>query len=285
MTSRPLLRTSRTDVSARKTYDLIDEPCGPEYDALLDGALAQCTTAVVWITGGERPAAAVEALASHLMGENAPGSRTVLRYRYNRDSAAVFKQLARGLYAWRQPQLPEDLALLRADGSPWLVSIARERLGYLELTPFEKLLLGRSAPGLVAVLAHQAARDAVAAYLERRYESHVEALAADLLRYAERMLREGREQVVEALSAWLESGDEVRVSAALEVVRALGVSELRREVSAVRRALDEPHAVDAAFRDNVLLRDRWRARRRRALEAAQDAMSEHRRTQEASSGA
>ena len=36
---QPLLRTSRSDVSARKTYDLLDEPTGPDYAGLLECAL------------------------------------------------------------------------------------------------------------------------------------------------------------------------------------------------------------------------------------------------------
>src|SRR6202035_6045912 len=42
---QPLLRTTRGDVSARKTYDLLDEPTGPDYAGLLECALLQCTTA------------------------------------------------------------------------------------------------------------------------------------------------------------------------------------------------------------------------------------------------
>jgi hypothetical protein len=271
MSTRPLLRTSRSDVSARKTYDLIDEPVGPEYDALLDSALTQCATVVLTVPGGmQHPV--LEELADHLQEQPAGTGRRVHRYRFNRDSVQPLKRAARALYAWHGPELPQDLCLLRADGSPWLVSIASERLGYLELTPFEKLLLGRAAPGLAAVLAHQVARDAILAYFERRYESHVEALTADILQYATGVLNEGREGLVEAMAAWLDSGEDARVTAALEVTRTLVLTELRRDVAALARSAEDPRLVPDAFRDNVVLRERWRSRRRRHVERALDAI-------------
>lgn len=278
MATGQLLRTSRSDVSARKTYDLMDEPVGADYDALLDCALTQCATFVLMVphdTGDPAVREVVDELSPHLLSASEAPRAIVHRYTLNRESVATLKTVARGLYAWRQPGRPQDLSLLRSDGSPWLVSIAAEQLGYLELTPFEKLLLGRAAPGLAAVLAYQAARDAILAYFERRIESHIEALTVEVQRYAHTVLDEGREDLVEALAAWLTSREEARVHAALEVVGALRLTELRADVLALQRAADvsgEPNV----YRSNVVLRERWRVRRRRLIERTLQRLSEER---------
>jgi hypothetical protein len=52
----------------------------------------------------------------------------------------VFKSLLGAtddLAAWRQPNLPEDLALLRNDRSPWLSTVAHEQDAYLTLSSKE----------------------------------------------------------------------------------------------------------------------------------------------------
>jgi hypothetical protein len=41
------------------------------------------------------------------------------------------------LWAWVQPEMPEDLSFLRADGRPWFVSIAHERDAYFKLEEAE----------------------------------------------------------------------------------------------------------------------------------------------------
>jgi hypothetical protein len=41
------------------------------------------------------------------------------------------------LFGWRQPELPEDLALLREDGTAVLASICHEHDAYLQLTDEE----------------------------------------------------------------------------------------------------------------------------------------------------
>jgi hypothetical protein len=272
MATRPFLRSTRVDVSARKTYDVIDEPVGPEYDALLDSALTQCSTLVLTMRhDGEEPRAraVVDELGPHRLQDGAQGP--VLRYRLSRETVAILKRSARGLYAWRHPALPENLCLLRADGTPWLVSISAERLGYLELTPFEKLLLGRAAPGLAAVLAHQAARDAILAYFERRYETHVEALTAEVERFARTVVEEGREGLVDAMADWIESDDPARVSAALDVIGAVGLTELRGEVAALSRAVIADTApAPRVYRSNLVLRERWKARRSRQVQRVLD---------------
>ena len=257
---------SRIDVSARKTYALVDEPAGADYDALLDTALTQCLFFVVRtrVTADDTPAHTVLTdLEPYLERRTAMSSGTAHHFSLTRGSVAVLKTAARALYAWQQPELPEDLCLLREDGSPWLVSIAAERLGYLELAPFEKLLLGRAAPGLAAVLAYQAARDAILASFERRLEAHVELLTAEASAYARQVVGEGREGLCDALARWLTSRDESRVHVALEVIGDLRLTELRDDVAALQRGAPvDPDGYSA----NAVLAERWRARRRLLLE-------------------
>ena len=260
--------TARADVSARKTYDLVDEPLGADYDALLDTAVTQCAFIVL-----RTRASAVDASAASVLAQLEPHrerrvdspSGVAHHFRLNRGTVAVLKSAARALFAWQPPDRPADLCLLRADGSPWLVSIAAERLGYLELAPFEKLLLGRAAPGFAAVLAHHAARDAILASFERGLEAHLEALTEEAAYHARRVIDEGREDLCDALAGWLGSRDESRVHVALEVIAELRLAELRDEVVALQRselaaALDDPEAYG-----NAVLRERWHARRRRLL--------------------
>jgi len=278
MVSRPLRRTSHSDVSARKTYDLIDEPVGVDYDALLDCALTQCATLVLMLRreGSEAAAHSVlDELAPHLVGTADTAMGTVNRYALNQESAGTLKRAARGLYAWRHPALPRNLSLLRPDGSPWLVTIAAERLGYLELAPFEKLLLGRAAPGIAAVLAYQAARDAILAYFERRIESHIDALTIDVEQYAHTVIDEGRDGLVDALAGWLASGEEARVHVALEAAGSLRLTELRGDILALHRAVELSDEPDV-YRSNVVLRERWRVRRRRLLERTVQRLSAER---------
>ncbi|MFN2582770.1 MAG: hypothetical protein ABR498_08535 [Candidatus Dormibacteria bacterium] len=264
------LRISKTDVSARKTYDLIDEPLGPDYDALLDSALNQCAVIVLMTPSeseGDDVRAVLDRLEPFRRRTNTTSTATVHYFEFNTESVAVLKDVARRLYAWAAPTLPHDLCLMRADGSPWLVSIAAQRLGYLELTPFEKLLLGRGAPGLAAVLAHQAARDAILASFERRLEAHIEMLTGEVEQYAQRIVDEGREGLVDALGDWLGSREESRVHIALELVASLQLTELKPEVRALLQAVLDGEIDDPdAYRSNMVLRERWRARRRRLLE-------------------
>src|SRR5579862_3447487 len=267
---QPLLRTSRSDVSARKTYDLLDEPTGPDYAGLLECALVQCTTAVLTVRPGAMDAegqATIESLARFQQAKTTTATRSLVRYALSRESVTVLQEATGGLYGWQHPGLPDNLCLYRGDGSPWLVSSAGAHIGYLEVSPFEKLLIGRTAPGLIAVLAHQSARDAILAYMERRFETTVTSLTEQLTDYARIVVGDGREGLVDALEDWMHSGEESRISAALEVARALRLVELRETVaSMLRDSMRDDGAVPQVYRSVPALRSRWRIARRRQLE-------------------
>jgi len=275
--SRALFRTSHADTTARKTYDLIDEPVGLDYDALIDAAIGQCSTAVLVVREGdlEPPGVAVlEELKVHLGSVATLAAAEIHRYAFNRDTAGILKRAARGLYAWAQPSLPADLSLLRPDDSPWLISIGAERVGYLELAPFDKLILGRAAPGLAAVLAHEAAREAILAVFERSLEARQNQLTQGLVEYGGRVVEEGREGLVSALEDWLDSGEQTRVVVALDVASALRLHELLPAVRRLHRAaVAGDTEVPRVYRSNLVLRERWKAGHRRELERALSQLS------------
>jgi hypothetical protein len=255
---------------------LVDEPTGDDYRALLRCARPQCDTAVLSIDTTREMGApghdVVARLAAFLRSEATSGGVRRLRYQLTNACIDVLDE-APGLFAWRQPDRPENLCLLRRDGSPWMVSIAEERIGYVELAPFEKLLLGRGAPGLAAVLAHQGARDAILAGLERSLESGVETIHAAMLAYAAPLLAEGREGVVAALRDWIASGDQVRLAAAIQVTGRLRLVELESALSGLLDALRHDEvAVPAVYRSNVVLGARWRVRLTGQLVEALDAL-------------
>jgi len=265
-------RLSAVDVSGRKTYDLVDEPIGEDYRALLLCARSQCETAVLTIdtTRGLDPAGEeiLTRLAGDLRFESLSGATRHLRYTLSPACLAVLAE-APGLFAWRQPARPENLSLLRPDGSPWIVTIAEERIGYVEFTPFEKLLLGRSAPGLAAVLAHQGAQDAILAAFERRLENQGDRLQAELLAHARSVVEDGREGLVGALRDWLLSGELVRITAAVSVITQLGLVELEGELTHLADALRRDLLPGpGAYRSNRVLRERWRIRFDRQLGTA-----------------
>lgn len=56
------------------------------------------------------------------------------------------------LLDFQQPSLPEDLSLLREDGSPWLITCAHEGDIYLELSDQEHQELQRLAPWFARLL-------------------------------------------------------------------------------------------------------------------------------------
>lgn len=69
------------------------------------------------------------------------GSASVLYFGLNPNTLSVITSNAPHPFAWCQPSLPEDLSLLRADESPWLVTTAHEHDLYFSLTDEERASL------------------------------------------------------------------------------------------------------------------------------------------------
>jgi hypothetical protein len=259
--NRFYLGAVESDVSARKPYDIIDEPVGREYWALIDGALQYCDRAVLRMSGdalGDSGTEVVRALEQFAVGEGQGFAPGLIHFTLNIESAAILKSASSHLYGWLEPELPSDLCLFRRDGSPWLMTVASERLGYAELTTFERLRLGRDAPQLPTALIHRASRDAILAVFERRYEIALEPLVRDVAAHATTFLDEGRDGLVEALGDWLHSEDLTRVSVAISVIIELSLDEFIGEIETMRNdAYAGRIKVPAVFDHNSVLRDRW----------------------------
>jgi hypothetical protein len=154
----------------RATLDLLAEPIGDLYRELLDFAVGECRTALLVVHKSPplvrqgldllsrlRPFLTSKAESKVWPGTGSPDMAdhesmvsiepsSVYRYAYGRQCAGLLKQATDRLYAWLQPELPEDLCLLRADGSEWLVTIAHEHGSCLRLSPGEHARLVRAIP-------------------------------------------------------------------------------------------------------------------------------------------
>lgn len=72
----------------------------------------------------------------------------VNKFSFSPSTAEILAKFGEHLYSWTLPHLPEDLCLIRIDGSPWLVSIAHEQDAFLSLAREEWIELSNSIPAL-----------------------------------------------------------------------------------------------------------------------------------------
>lgn len=156
-----------TTAELRQSYTIIQEPRGPAYERLLQCGL-DTATFLGFIVQPRRvyPPAALgllNDLEQHLVekrlvnewpGTRLLGSRSEEQRLYSYDSSAV--EVVRGhtqrLFEWQNPELPDDLHLLRYDRSTWLASIAHEDDAWLELTSHEYAQLRTEWPDIAALL-------------------------------------------------------------------------------------------------------------------------------------
>jgi len=84
------------------------------------------------------------------------GRKAILRtYRFTNDSAGFIIAAADRLYAWVNPDLPEDIHLWRPDNSLLLGTITQEHAAWMNLTDDEYAALVSHAPELAGVLCQQ----------------------------------------------------------------------------------------------------------------------------------
>ncbi|RPH69772.1 hypothetical protein EHM76_06925 [bacterium] len=76
------------------------------------------------------------------------GSARLLEYTYTCESKDILKHVTKGLYDWKQPDLPEDLCLLRASGDVWMATISHERDAFFEMGTEELRTMLRHIPDL-----------------------------------------------------------------------------------------------------------------------------------------
>jgi hypothetical protein len=145
------------------------EPSGHIYQGLLDFALRSCATALLVVRPslglaptGSTVLKRLEAfLESKTESSEWPGTTLfgdiawVYRYTFSAECADVLKTCTNNLYGWAQPNLPEDLCLLRASDDPWLVSISHEHDGYLCLTESEAAQLVAAMPEYADLLVRE----------------------------------------------------------------------------------------------------------------------------------
>ena len=151
-------------VMAIRRYDLLAEPRGEGYRNLIRASLDYANSFLLVVNPGigivEDPGQRLmRELHPYLLSEDRktqwPGtmllsddSALVSRFSLSPQTSAILGGAVEGLFDWIGPTLPEDLCILRADGSPWLVAIAHERDAYLELRDGERVTLAEDVPSL-----------------------------------------------------------------------------------------------------------------------------------------
>lgn len=119
-------------------YTITVEPRGSTYEKLLRLASRWCTLGLLVVRDRLR----LDDKAHEILAQLEPflvrkesatgwpgtvllsGSASVWTFHLEPSVLSVLLDAAEGLYDWQQPQLPEDLGLLRAEDHPWLASIA-----------------------------------------------------------------------------------------------------------------------------------------------------------------
>ena len=154
----------------RATYDLLEEPTGGSWRGLLNVAFDYCDEFLL-VTLPLNPLrqsamGILHRLSPFLLSRDQrsewPGTKlwghTAMVYRFQLASYTkeILLAAAAGPYSWLQPELPEDLCFLRPAGTPWLVTIAHERDGYLDLSPEERTAINRRVPNLSVQLREEA---------------------------------------------------------------------------------------------------------------------------------
>ena len=142
------------------------EPSGHLYRSLLDCGLGFCAKAILVVRPNLGLTREAEQLLSDLCkqdcevrdGREWPGTilfdeaARVYEMGYGVDLSDILAAAVDGVFDWQQPYRPEDLCLLRADGSPWLTSIVHERDAFLTLRDEEVAAVERQCPELHAAL-------------------------------------------------------------------------------------------------------------------------------------
>jgi hypothetical protein len=128
-----------------KAYRIGLEPEGDVYAGLLGTALTVSKSGLLVVRDTIELASSGAAILEELDGfmlhkarsNRWPGTTllepgaTVYRFAVCPESIDVLCRAANALYEWQQPDRPEDLAFLRGDETPWLISIAHEGEAFL----------------------------------------------------------------------------------------------------------------------------------------------------------
>jgi len=77
------------------------------------------------------------------------GTARVHRFKLGPELVNKLLKATESLLDWQQPNLPEDLCILRADGTPWLTTISHEGDAFLSLTSDEAEKLRTAHPAVM----------------------------------------------------------------------------------------------------------------------------------------
>lgn len=150
----------------RHIINLVKEPQGELFVQMIR-VLADYSTSVLLVVrdnlGLDRAALELQArIHPHLIetqrSSSWPGTELINEsafvYKYSLSELVVDELVnsATRLYGWQQPSLPEDLALLRSDGSTLFGSVTHEQDAFLMLSAEEYGSLINRLPGLVEII-------------------------------------------------------------------------------------------------------------------------------------
>jgi hypothetical protein len=143
-------------------YRLLREPQGDAYRTLLAYSLGRCDLLQLVV----RPTIDLDGRAQDVLSRLSPFSissteqsewpgtqlwkatATVHRFRWCSDAMDILIDAEDGLFSWVQPGLPEDLCLLRPDGSIWLATTAHEHDGWFCMSSSEMMDMKEAIPSL-----------------------------------------------------------------------------------------------------------------------------------------
>jgi hypothetical protein len=145
-----------------KTYTIAHPLPSKLYEDILDYAIGKSATFLLVVRDSlglsSRATELLERLRSSLVkdrrGSRWPGTELIkgtariVEYTYTRESKDILKQVAKDLYDWKQPDLPEDLCLLKPSGDVWMATISHERDAFFEMETEELTAMLSHIPGL-----------------------------------------------------------------------------------------------------------------------------------------
>lgn len=76
----------------------------------------------------------------------------VKRFLYCQETLEVLLEVSKKIFDWEQPSLPEDLTLIRPDGSDWLVAMSHSRQAFLSLSREERLDIVHAIPRINTII-------------------------------------------------------------------------------------------------------------------------------------
>lgn len=145
-------------------YNLTREPFGEEYKELLKFLMRLSNSFYVIIRDDDTRDKTLEDCLDDLRPYLISGKKTdrwastqlqeknaaLFLYRFNERTLDLLTKWSPGLYGWVQPWLPEDITLLRIDGSVLLGNLAHHKESWLQITETEKKELDKEFPDLLS---------------------------------------------------------------------------------------------------------------------------------------